>query len=54
MKITPTEVKIQFRNLEMNNLKYSASKAHRQFIIYIHNYDVHISYIYDIYINIYT
>ena len=33
MKIIPTEVKIKFRNLEKISLKYSASKAHRQFNI---------------------
>ena len=41
MKIIPTEVKIKFRNLEKISLKYSASKAHRQFniaCIYIYIY----------------
>ena len=36
MKITPTVVQIKFRNLEKINLKYSASKAHCQFNIYIY------------------
>ena len=48
MKIIPTEVKIKFRYLEKISLKYSASKAHRQFnitCIYIYIY----SYSYTIY-----
>ena len=40
MKIIMTEIKIKFCNLEKISLKYSASKAHRQFnntCIYIFN-----------------